>query len=386
MRSSGNRPHQSTTSRSWVTAAAHRCPSGQGATERTGRRPATARAARRSSTPSRDTTGVRLRPALTRGFSAAGTRPCRSVAVERCSIAPPATSATLRSAAVVTRTSPSLRSKAAWELKSAATDPADSRSTTVRCTRSHSACSATSRRDRSISRSSPKRSAGRSWLRSTSTRITATPLREPVRGWCERGVPPPRGGAAHRPPRRCWHPRRHRGRYAPRAERRTPAPSQASSSMTMVPCETGAKPRIREWLGWEEVTRVTRGAMLTRSPMVIFPRSASSSTMSRSSAMYTSLPMLKPQESKQGHPPTRKECVPGPPLENLLSEAPREAHELIPGSGRGPRPTEPPGRVTGTRPRPLRPGGRDRARRGSARRVLASNHRPAVGPVHPSVA
>src|SRR5712691_7459319 len=64
-----------------------------------------------------------------------------------------------------------------------------------------------------------------------------------------------------------------------------PAPSHASGSSTIGARTTGATGRMRDSLGCDESTRVTRGAMLTRSPISRLPESSSSSAMMRSSAM-----------------------------------------------------------------------------------------------------
>ncbi len=66
----------------------------------------------------------------------------------------------------------------------------------------------------------------------------------------------------------------------------TPAPSQASCSMTMRPRSGSTTCASRDQLGSEEVTSVTRGAMATRSPMTSFSEKSSriSQTM-RSSPM-----------------------------------------------------------------------------------------------------
>ena len=61
-------------SRSWVNAAAHRLPSGQGTDNATGRRPALAITAARRSVAARETTGSAARPAWTTSFACEGTR------------------------------------------------------------------------------------------------------------------------------------------------------------------------------------------------------------------------------------------------------------------------------------------------------------------------
>ena len=220
IRSSGNRAHHSTTSRSWVTTAAQRCPSGQGGA---GAHRSPARHGPDGPPQlhsERDTTGWRLRPAVTRGFSAAGTRPCRSAAVERCSD---------RAACHLGDGTESCGRHP--DLPRLAPGGAGARSAPARLAcraRPRSAapgrnrpCSATSRRDRSIRESSPKRSEGRSRSRDAidpDHRQSASGHAARVR--YGRAGPLRRAGAAHPAPRHCWLRRRRRGRCALPAARR----------------------------------------------------------------------------------------------------------------------------------------------------------------------
>lgn len=93
-RNAENSGHQSTTSRSCVSATHQSRPFGQGATVRNTRLPLASRADSRSRTAANDTTGTRSTAAATSAFSALGTRPKRSATLDRCSATRPAISVT----------------------------------------------------------------------------------------------------------------------------------------------------------------------------------------------------------------------------------------------------------------------------------------------------